>query len=67
MGATLVTQLVTSRTNSQPFSGGADYPLHWVSALVGRIVQCGVRFLSFLGGAPAAGGGRFDSFLVSLA
>ena len=51
-------QLITYRTNSQSFSGGAEYPAYWVSILVGRIVLSGVRFL---GGALSAGVGRFGS------
>ena len=34
----LTHQLASSRTNSQSFSGSADYPTYWVPILVGRIV-----------------------------
>ena len=36
---------------SQSFLGGADYPIFGVSILVGRMVECGIRFFYF-GRAP---------------
>ena len=40
-------QLATSRTNSQSFPGGADYPTYWVSIFACMIVECGVRLFFF--------------------
>ena len=35
----------------ESFSEGADFSIHWVSILVGRIVECEIYF-SFFGRGP---------------
>ena len=39
-------RLPTSRTSGQSFPEGSDYQSFWVSILTGRIVSCGMHFVS---------------------
>ena len=48
-------RLVTSRTNSKSFAGGADHPTYWVSILLGRIAKCGMLYIIFWAGTLRPG------------
>lgn len=46
----LLQKVVISRTNGKSFRGGADYPMHWVSVLVEKIIEREIPPFIFVSG-----------------